>query len=99
MGEEIKKLTHTGYIQRPAYNLCCGIFTAQNGTEEDLMFNYNWVNNPEAQNKNGEYVYIDEDNASNSESIVDLIQNDYGEACDEDTYYDEWVVEYVNLWD
>ncbi|CAG8781923.1 24556_t:CDS:2, partial [Gigaspora rosea] len=71
MGEEIKKLTRTGRIQRPAYNLvaewCCGISTAHDGTEEDLMFNYDWVNNPEAQNRNHEFIYINEDNESDSE--------------------------------
>ncbi|CAG8749758.1 18393_t:CDS:2, partial [Racocetra fulgida] len=117
---EIKKLTRTGHIQRPAYNLVA----------EWVLRAWNQVNSPEAQNKNSEYVYIDEDNASNSKSIVDLTQNDNGsenndnnynieddsnegdgdkddsnkddddetdEGCDEDTYYDEWVVEYVNL--
>ncbi|CAG8786058.1 402_t:CDS:2, partial [Gigaspora rosea] len=60
MSEEIKKLTRTGpewvikswnqvdpaLIKRSFK--CCGISTAQDGTEEDLMFNYDWVNNPEA---------------------------------------------------
>ncbi|CAG8776491.1 6547_t:CDS:2, partial [Racocetra fulgida] len=102
MGEEIKKLTRTGRIQWSAYNLVA----------EWVLRAWNQVNNPEAQNKNGEYVYIDEDNASDGESIVDLTQNDNGdknenennqngirnnqEVCDEDTYYNEWVVEYVN---
>jgi hypothetical protein len=69
MAEEIKKLTPTGHIQRPAYNLvanwvkiawdqvdsalikrsfkCCGVSTAQDGSEENIMFDYNWVENPE----------------------------------------------------
>ncbi|CAG8739636.1 786_t:CDS:2, partial [Racocetra fulgida] len=98
MGEEIKKLTRTGHIQRPAYNLvaewvvkawnqvdpslikysfkCCGISTAQNGTDEELMFNYDWVKNPKAQKKHSEYIYTNEDNANEDESIVDLTQND-----------------------
>ncbi|CAG8742043.1 6529_t:CDS:1, partial [Racocetra fulgida] len=42
---------------------CCGISTAQDGTDEELMFNYDWVKNPEAQKKHSECIYTNEDNA------------------------------------
>ncbi|CAG8533132.1 3022_t:CDS:1 [Gigaspora rosea] len=54
---------------------CCGISIAQDVFKEDIMFDYNWVANPESRNSNGNYVYVNED-ASNSESIVDLTLND-----------------------
>ncbi|CAG8855303.1 31963_t:CDS:2, partial [Gigaspora margarita] len=98
MGEEVKKLTPTGRIQRPAYNLvaqwiktawdqvdpalikrsfkCYSISTAQDGSEEDFMFNYNWVKNPDSQNKNSNSMYIDTDDISDGESVVDLTHND-----------------------
>ncbi|CAG8661222.1 13515_t:CDS:2 [Dentiscutata erythropus] len=83
MGEEVKKLTPTGRIQRPAYNIvaewikrCCGISTSQDGFEEDVMFNYKWVNDPEARNKRSNFVYANVDNFDDNESIVDLTQND-----------------------
>ena len=98
MGEEVKKLTPTGRIQRPAYNVvaewikrawdqvdtalikrsfkCCGISTSQDGSEEDVMFNYEWVNDPEARNKRSNFVYANVDNFDDNESIVDLTQND-----------------------
>ncbi|CAG8832090.1 25839_t:CDS:1, partial [Gigaspora rosea] len=101
MGEEIKKLTPKGRIQRPAYNLvakwiklawdqvdpnlikqsfkCCGISIAQYGSEEDVMFDYNWVANPESRNNNDNYIYVDVDNASDSESVIDLTLNDNNE--------------------
>ncbi|CAG8511982.1 5357_t:CDS:2 [Scutellospora calospora] len=66
---------------------CCSISTAQDGTEEDLMFNYDWVNNSEARNRNNEFIYANEDSASDDEN------------CDKDTYYDDEMAEYVNSWD
>ncbi|CAG8817552.1 19729_t:CDS:1, partial [Racocetra fulgida] len=45
------------------------------GTDEELIFNYDWVKNPEAQKKHSEYIYTNEDNASEDESVVDLTQN------------------------
>ena len=40
------------------------------------MFNYEWVNDPEARNKRSNFVYANVDNFDDNESIVDLTQND-----------------------
>ncbi|CAG8802188.1 22593_t:CDS:2, partial [Cetraspora pellucida] len=48
---------------------CCGISTTQNGSEKDVMFNYNWVENPEAQSKKVDYVYVNTDSESDNESV------------------------------
>ena len=111
MGEEIKKLTPAGRIQRPAYNLvarwikaawdhvdpnlikrsfkCCSVSTAQDGSEEDILFNYNWVADPERQNEGGNHIYFN--NSSENNDAVDLTQgnnsDDYSSS-DERSEYD-----------
>ncbi|CAG8649697.1 6902_t:CDS:2, partial [Dentiscutata erythropus] len=54
---------------------CCGIFTAQYGSEEDLIFDYNWV-----------IMYISNKyNKSNNESTINLTQNNNNNS-DYDSY-------------
>ncbi|CAG8614417.1 1705_t:CDS:2, partial [Scutellospora calospora] len=74
IGEEIKKLTPTGHIQRPAYNIVADISTTQDSSEEDIIFNYNWVKDPEVRKKSN-FIYVNVDNSDNNESIVDLTQD------------------------
>ncbi|CAG8719040.1 10430_t:CDS:1, partial [Cetraspora pellucida] len=54
------------------------------GSEEDVMFDYNWVANPESRNNCGNYIYADEDNTSDNEGIVDLTLNNSDNGNNED---------------
>ena len=36
---------------------CCGISAAQDGSEDDKIFDYDWVENPENQRKHGKYIF------------------------------------------
>ncbi|CAG8805133.1 14698_t:CDS:2, partial [Gigaspora margarita] len=79
MGEEIKKLTPKDQVDSNLIKWsfkCYGIFIAQDGSEEDVIFDYNWVANSESRNNKGNYIYIDINNASDSKSIIDLTLND-----------------------
>ncbi|CAG8786852.1 22146_t:CDS:2, partial [Gigaspora rosea] len=68
--EGIKKLTPAGRIQCPAY-MCCGVSTAQDG--EDILFNYNWVADPECQNEGGNHIYFNDSSKNNN--AIDLTQS------------------------
>ncbi|CAG8770932.1 17029_t:CDS:1, partial [Cetraspora pellucida] len=46
---------------------CCDISTAQERSEEDIMFDYDWVKNLEAQNKCSNYIYDDANSTSDNE--------------------------------
>ncbi|CAG8573078.1 5930_t:CDS:2, partial [Cetraspora pellucida] len=50
--------------------------TPKDGSEDNVIFHYDWVKNPEAQSKGGNFIYIHIDNSNDDESIVDLTHND-----------------------
>ncbi|CAG8496558.1 160_t:CDS:2 [Gigaspora rosea] len=70
---------------------CCGVSTAQDGSEEDILFNYNWVANPECQNEGVTIILDEQFNSNNQESDEDS----NNQESDEDLYYDDQISEYV----
>ncbi|CAG8460887.1 20074_t:CDS:2, partial [Dentiscutata erythropus] len=79
MGEEVKKLTPNGCIQCPAYNIVADISTSQDGSKEDVMFNYE-----------SNFVYANVENFDDNENIVNLTQNDdanmNNDSCSDNLY-------------
>ncbi|CAG8841631.1 3781_t:CDS:2, partial [Gigaspora margarita] len=75
----------------------CSISTAQDGSEEDILFNYNWVADPNHQNESEDKDNWNEDeldkqfNSNNQESDKDL----NNQESDKNSYYDDKISEYV----
>ncbi|CAG8733968.1 1827_t:CDS:2, partial [Cetraspora pellucida] len=89
---EVKKLTPTGRIQRPAYNVCCGISTSQDGSEEDVMFNYDIVDltqNDDANMNNDGWNESNVNNSSHFDEQFNVNKKDTYFDDEVDTYYDD----------
>ncbi|CAG8718226.1 13709_t:CDS:2, partial [Cetraspora pellucida] len=65
-------------------------FKEKNGSKEDVMFNYNWIKNPEARSK--------KDRTNNSDNRFNSLDQE-SESNEEDSYYDNKITEYVPIWD
>ncbi|CAG8788537.1 23881_t:CDS:2, partial [Cetraspora pellucida] len=70
----------SAYIRRSFK--CCGISIAQDRSEQDMMFDYEWAKNPEVHKPSlGEDRYKEGDMDKN----------------EEDTYYKDEMIEYDNI--
>ncbi|CAG8723021.1 16212_t:CDS:2, partial [Gigaspora rosea] len=45
---------------------------SQNGSEEDILFNYNWAADPERRNEGGNHIYLNDSSENNG--AVNLTQ-------------------------